>query len=640
MLWLRSITIIAIYWFVTTGAFSQSKIDSLRIVIDHSDNINKKADAYIKILKALPWQEIDSILFYLDEINKLPNIQSYPEYQIDIEYYYGRAYRAKGDYTLALPHLLKSYSISNEAGDTVAIARAAYQYGIINLFIGNMAESLEYLSISHKYYTDLGMDDDIADLNNAMASYYIDNGDTDKAIERYNMALSTYETLNDSMGMANVHANLGLTYVDEEKYSKAEYHLLLQGKLDTLLKTQYGLGFHNDFMGHLKSSEKKYDEAVIWYKKAIDIRNNLSSHYNKCESNISMGDVLLSMGKYNEAIPYASEIFKYKDVHNSLSQEQSAHKILSSCYENLGQLKLGLHHYKKYKTISDSIYNKDKIRALADSETKFQKANLDREISILNKEKELAELKLRDQKLVIGFGIFGFLLLGCIGIIIAKLYQNIKAKNNQVSSALKDKDILLREIHHRVKNNLQVISSLLSLQSRQISDVNVQQAINEGRNRVRSMALIHQNLYQNENLTGVNVHHYLEKLISELLNTYHIKPNDIHLDLNVDNLNLDVDTMIPLGLVINELVSNCLKHAFKEGDNGVISISLEETESKLILKVSDNGIGIKEGQFDSSKSFGNRLIKAFSQKLKADFSYKADQGTHITMIINNYIKAA
>lgn len=640
MLWYRSITIIVLLWIMSINANSQNAIDSLRIVIDHSDNINQKADAYIKILKAVPWQEPDRVLNYLEEFKNLATIQDYPQYLLEIEYYTGRAFRAKGDYYLALPHFLESYNISTSISDSIHIARAAYQYGIINLFIGNMTESLEYLSQSYNIYTELELEEDVADLNNAMASYYLDNADVSKAIERYNMALRTYEKINDSMGMANVHANLGMTYIDEAEYEKAEYHLLMQGKLDTLLKTQYGLGFHYDFMGHLKQSEKKYDDALSWYQKAIDIRNTLSSHYNICESNISMGGVLLDMGKYREAIPFASEILKYKDIHNSLSQEQSAHRILALCYEKLGQQQLALDHYKNYKSVSDSIYSKDKINALADSEAKFKKNDLDREIDLLNKEKELTELKLSEQKMIIGSAIIGLIFLTLISLIITKLYQNIKNKNKIISSALKDKDILLREIHHRVKNNLQVISSLLSLQSRQINDIHVQQAINEGRNRVRSMALIHQNLYQNENLTGVHVHEYLQKLISELFSTYNTNQNNVSLVLDVDDLNLDVDTMIPLGLVINELVSNCLKHAFVGKEKGTISVSLKESKSRLVLKVSDDGVGMQSDNMDASKSFGNRLIKAFSQKLKADLSYNTNHGTQIQMIITNYLKAA
>lgn len=640
MMKFKSISTILLLWILAVEAYSMSEVDSLMLIVDHADNVEQKANAYIEILKVIPWQEPDSSFLYLEKFKKLPRIDQYPEYQLHIDYYYGRACRAKGDYYLALQHFYDSYNISTTISDSMNTARAAYQYGIINLFVGNMTESLDYLSISYNYYSELGMEKDVADLNNAMASYHLDNDNVTKAIERYEMALSTYEKLDDKTGMANVHANLGITYVDQSEFDKANYHLLKQGKLDSLLESKYGLGFHYDFMGYLRQSEGKYNEALNWYKKAISVRSNLSSHYNRCESNLSMSDLLQEMGRYNKAITYASAIFEYKDEHQSLSQEQSAHSILSKCYEKLGQTQNALEHFKKYKTVSDSIYKKSKIEALAEGEAKLKKEDLDREIVLLNKEKELTELKLNKQKLIITISILSLILLSLISLLIVKLYRNIKSKNTIISNALRDKEILLREIHHRVKNNLQIISSLLSLQSRQISDVHVQQAINEGRNRVRSMALIHQNLYQNENLTGVDVHSYLQKLILELFSTYNTNHTDVSLALDVDDLNLDVDTMIPLGLVINELVSNSLKHAFKGLEKGKVTVSLQEDEKRLILKVSDDGIGIQNENVDSSKSFGNRLIKAFAQKLKADLRYETKHGTSIIMVINNYLKAA
>ena len=121
---------------------------------------------------------------------------------------------------------------------------------------------------------------------------------------------------------------------------------------------------------------------------------------------------------------------------------------------------------------------------------------------------------------------------------------------------------------------------------------------------------------------------------------YNTNESNIDLSLEVDDLNLDVDTMIPLGLVINELVSNSLKHAFKGIKKGEVSIKLQEDKKRLILNVSDNGIGMQKENYNSTKSFGNRLIKAFAQKLKAELRYEVDSGTTITMIINNYLKAA
>jgi len=152
-------------------------------------------------------------------------------------------------------------------------------------------------------------------------------------------------------------------------------------------------------------------------------------------------------------------------------------------------------------------------------------------------------------------------------LLIGLLYRNQKQKK-LISIQNDEKDILLREIHHRVKNNLQVISSLLGIQSRSIKDVQAKQAIHEGRARVHSMSLIHQNLYKKDNLTGVDMRVYLNKLSTDLINTYNLSEGQIEIEKDIDELILDVEYVVPIGLIINELISNALKYAFPDQQNG------------------------------------------------------------------------
>ena len=210
-----------------------------------------------------------------------------------------------------------------------------------------------------------------------------------------------------------------------------------------------------------------------------------------------------------------------------------------------------------------------------------------------------------------------------------------------ISRSLQEKEFLLREIHHRVKNNLQVISSLLKLQSRSVSDKMAQQALNEGRHRVRSMALIHQNLHQDENnLSSIKVLGYLDQLTSELMSSYKVDHDKVRLKLDVDDLVLDVDSIIPIGLIVNELVSNSLKYAFPEGREGTIVVNLHKTSEKTLrLEVIDNGIGYKK-ELINAKSFGLRLIQALSDRLKADYKLDGQNGAHAEFIIHNFELAA
>ncbi len=614
--------------------------DSLKALISHSTEQKKRTSAFNELIATIEWATPDSTIKYCELFLEEPGIEEDLFSMGNISYYLGRAYRSRGDYSKALEHFAQSQLLYESISDSSNIAKATYQLGILNLFRGSMSTSLQHLSRALDIYQQVGSPNDIADMYNALASYYSDNNQLDAAIEKYKEALVIYEEQNDTSGRANVHANLGMSYIEEKEYTLAEEHLLRQGKLDSLLGTNWGLGFHYDFMGYLYEEQERYTLALKWYDQALRTRKKEKSHYNICESNLSIASVLHKLNRYRAALPYLEEVISYQDSHQSLSQQERAYATLSKCYTALGQYENALSYHKLLKSTTDSIYQKEKLEELASMETAMKKSELDAEIQVLNKENEIAELSLLQQKKLVRASIFTSTIFLGLGLVLFLLYRKIKTQKTEIESALKEKDILLREIHHRVKNNLQIISSVLSLQSRQSKDSNIQQAINEGRNRVRSMALIHQNLYQRENLTGVNVTHYLEKLVEELFHTYNINRDVIQLDLAIEEIDLDVDTMIPLGLIINELVSNSLKHAFDENENGQITISLREEHDNLVLKVMDDGKGVTEEELFKSNSFGNRLLRAFSQKLKAKYSIETRDGTKITMTISNYLKAA
>ncbi|MEQ8575272.1 MAG: sensor histidine kinase, partial [Fulvivirga sp.] len=258
----------------------------------------------------------------------------------------------------------------------------------------------------------------------------------------------------------------------------------------------------------------------------------------------------------------------------------------------------------------------------------------EREISqlkITNQETIIAEQKAANERNILLF--FACILI--LGAILLFLLLRIKSRSNAiVVKSLSEKETLLKEIHHRVKNNLQIISSLLSLQSRFIEDKDAKALVNEGQNRVKSMALIHQKLYQKDNLMGVEALDYIQNLTNTLQAAYGTDSTKVKVNYDVDNLILDVDTMIPIGLILNELISNSFKHAFPTGE-GIMHIIFKETEGKLILTVRDNGVGSTKA-FNESDSFGMRMIKSLSRKLEATINYNFNKGTEASLTIMNY----
>lgn len=211
-----------------------------------------------------------------------------------------------------------------------------------------------------------------------------------------------------------------------------------------------------------------------------------------------------------------------------------------------------------------------------------------------------------------------------------------KNAENEVKRSLDEKELLLREIHHRVKNNMQIISSLLNLQRSYIKDAEADNILQESQGRVKSMALVHEKLYQTDDLARINVAEYIRSLSMNLFHSYTVKPG-INLTLDVGEVYFNIDTAVPLGLIINELVSNSLKYAFSDKDEGEIHISLKKTEDSGIyhLKVRDNGKGFPSNvDINNTNSLGLKLVNTLVNQLDGEMEMVQDNGTCFDIIIH------
>jgi PAS domain S-box-containing protein len=204
-----------------------------------------------------------------------------------------------------------------------------------------------------------------------------------------------------------------------------------------------------------------------------------------------------------------------------------------------------------------------------------------------------------------------------------------KRADEKIRSSLHEKEILLKEIHHRVKNNMQIISSLMSLQSRRTEDEKMKNLFDESQSRIRSMALVHEQLYQSEDLAKIDFKAYVRSLTNELIQLYLINTKMIQLVIDIENIQLSVDTAIPYALIINELVSNSLKYAFPEGEEGIITVRFcNHHDDGYTLTVSDNGIGLPE-EFDlkNTETLGLQLVRILVKQLKGNITVNRERGT-------------
>jgi len=217
---------------------------------------------------------------------------------------------------------------------------------------------------------------------------------------------------------------------------------------------------------------------------------------------------------------------------------------------------------------------------------------------------------------------------------IARDITERKQAEDQIKRSLQEKEVLLREIHHRVKNNLQVVSSLLNMQARNVRDKETIEILSEARDRIKTMSLIHSQLYEGRDLAEINMKGFVDMLLGQLLQSYPVGDARITRVVRVDDYPFPISTAVPVGLIINELLSNALKHAFKGRGEGKIEVRLTASESgRINLTVSDDGVGLPPGfDIDESKTLGFRLVKILTEdQLQGNLEVTSDGGTTFKM---------
>ncbi|MBZ4035441.1 sensor histidine kinase [Flavobacterium sp. 17A] len=329
---------------------------------------------------------------------------------------------------------------------------------------------------------------------------------------------------------------------------------------------------------------------------------------------------------------------KYNKVYNSEALQVSLYKMDSL----KGDFKSALAHHKLYKKLSDSLMNYAKNKQIEELQIQYETVNKEQKIKLLNHESGLKESALKKSKLLNTVSIWSLVLLL---ITIALLYNRYRLKQkNNAELELKEKEInqkninlrhlldekewLLKEIHHRVKNNLQTVISLLNSQSAYLENDMALSAIKNSQHRIHSMSLIHQKLYNSENISTINMPNYIKELVEYLRESFSLGQR-IRFDLKIDPLELDVAQAVPLGLILNESITNSIKYAFPEDRTGMIYVTLQATsEYKYLLTIADNGVGF-DTDISAKKinSFGLSLIKGLSDDLDATFSMENKDGT-------------
>ncbi|SNR65841.1 Two-component sensor histidine kinase, contains HisKA and HATPase domains [Maribacter sedimenticola] len=372
---------------------------------------------------------------------------------------------------------------------------------------------------------------------------------------------------------------------------------------------------------------KEYEKAIPYLEESRDIiktfnKSKFSSDF--IENTLALADCYLKLDNFAKATDYLSDDMTPVKTENILKRN----RIYADFYYKTGDFKNATFYLKRNIKIRDSI-DAQASNIINQQLTSVVAQDLENSRKMMEMQKaELEEsrkdIKARDDKISLVFVSLIFTLIGFAGLV----YAYLKSIKNQrliaeqkfiIENALVEKDSLLKEIHHRVKNNLQMVSSLLSLQTKNTTSKAAIEALEEGKSRVKAMALIHQKLYQNDDLSVIEMQGYIESLINSIQSVYKKGGHNINIAIDAEGVELDIDRAIPFGLILNELVSNSFKYAFPHDDsNGKIYIHLRKMVGKEgFFEYTDNGIGLPDDSEERAKSsMGFRLMSRLANQLQ------------------------
>lgn len=452
------------------------------------------------------------------------------------------------------------------------------------------------------------------------------------ALDVMEEALGLARTLNNEGLVARCLTNLGYAlemagFNETERYRKTMEAALevfkKQDDLEGILITNYNLVEYYSAHGQFERARQRIGEMRRYLASSDD---EVSLAY----PTVSEGNVLIAEGKLEAALPKLEAGFYLMRKHQIWDGQWELYPILIDLYKKTGRYQQAVEFIEGYEVMKDSIISLEKNKTVQNLQTRYETEKKEAQIAV-----QQADLSRSQKEKWVLAG--GLALLSGLSVLFWRQRRKtqaanleLEASNEQIKQKNQKLDLLMRELHHRVKNNLQLVSSLLRLQSKQINDEGASAAIKAGQLRVEAMSLIHQRLYREEGITLVNMQEFTMDLVEKIAFAFGHSLETFDHEIDFNPADLDVDKAMPLSLILNELLTNSFKYAFGETSRPSVKISLSALSEKLRLHYSDNGIGFPPEAARSS-AFGSKLISSLSGQLGGEASQWNDGGAHFEL---------
>ncbi len=554
--------------------------------------------------------------------------------------------------------LLKGRAIAERLNAPEWLPKMDYALGRVHANSGRLDSALQCWNLAARGFEQQGNLKDLARVYANLPYVHKRLGNYEKANEYAFKAVGIYEKLGDQKGLGVAYSKIGSLLYAQKKFPDAGKYTQKSLELGRAVEDSAQIAYCLQLLGDIALQSNEPEKALALQNECLAICKKLGDSINIANSLMSIGNIFQNLKRHPEALATNEEALRisrrigYQEatcLHNIATShllmggfrkavsfgletkrviagggnrllDSQTDLQLAEGYAGLGKFDSAYFFKKRGEAVGDSLLNSENSVRMSELQTKYETAQ--KEATIAGQQGQIA--RQRSTLWLVG-GILALVALA--GALLFRLTRILRKRNAE-------KTFLIKEIHHRVKNNLQVLSSLLHLQSRQIKDETALDAVREGQNRVDAMGLIHQKLYMGDRLAAVEMPEYIHELGDTLLDSFGLHDDRVKISYRLDPLRLDVDTAIPLGLIINELVTNSLKYAFPGGRAGAVEISLwKDVDGKLCLRVADDGVG-KNGVFEKEKStsFGTGLVEMLSKKLKGRPEVEAGGAGYATVI--------
>lgn len=544
-----------------------------------------------------------------------------------------RSYKPDSSYLLAQQGMELARSLNYPNGELLSLKSLAIAFSSL----GDMGKALKTLNQAYELSIKLKKIRSQASLLNNMADVYMRRGEWKIALEKMKKCYAVYQTLpkeNYSRSKIIYFANIAECYYNLKELDSANTYFNRALALVQPGHIELGMLFYG--LGDVALAKNKRKEAYAFYQKSRNFSFREDNFADLYEVYYRMSNLFHKTDQRDSVLHYARLALTSAQKGPYYIGILNSSQRLTALYEGKNDTE-ALRYYKIAVAAKDSLFSQDKVRQLLS-------------ISFEEKEKlkEIDAAKVAYQNKTNLFILAG--MLAALGLVAAVLYRNNRQqqKNNvllknqkeilderteQLRASLEEKEGLLKEIHHRVKNNLEVISSLLTLQTNSITDTKAKAALAEGQSRVQSIALIHHKLYQNDNLASVELRGFINDLFKQVRDLFHHGNEKVEFTFVGNETRIDTNTAIPIGLILNELFTNAFKYAVRPNKDANISIHLQETEGganekkTYTISYHDNGPGLPDiVTLEKSASLGMKVIKLLTKQIGGSLHIYNDQG--------------